>query len=101
MMAVREVSTMRQVETEDGVTRLQHCRVSRHVGLRSGMRLHVGVLRADELGCGWSSALALHYCLQNDESFSPGGNKSLPHFRLTRPFVNLRIANTFRATSAS
>ena len=49
MMPVREVAAMRQVQAEDRVARLQHGGIGFHVGLRSGMRLHVGVLRAKQL----------------------------------------------------
>ena len=34
---------------EDGVARLQQREVDGHVGLRAGVRLHVGVLGAEEL----------------------------------------------------
>ena len=49
VMPVSEVSAMRQVQTENGVAGLQHCGVGFHVGLRSGVRLHVGVFRPEEL----------------------------------------------------
>ena len=49
MMPVREVAAVRQVQAENRVAGLQHRRVGFHVGLRSGMRLHVGVLGAEEL----------------------------------------------------
>ena len=49
MMPVREMAAVRQVQSENGVARLQNGRVGFHVGLRSGMGLHVGVLRAEQL----------------------------------------------------
>ena len=49
MMAVGEVAAMRQVQAENGIARLQHGRVGFHVGLRSGVRLHVGMLGAEKL----------------------------------------------------
>ncbi len=48
-MAVGEVSAVREVQAEDGVARLNDRRVGRHVGRRAGVRLHVGVLGAEEL----------------------------------------------------
>ena len=48
MMAVGKVSAMGQIQAQDGVARLQNRRESLHVGLRSGMRLHIGVLGAKE-----------------------------------------------------
>jgi len=33
MMAVREVSAMRQIEAENGVSGLEHCGIGLHVGL--------------------------------------------------------------------
>src|SRR6476646_1869085 len=47
-MPVREMSAMRQVQPEDGIARLQHAGVSGLIGLRSGMRLDVGVLGVEE-----------------------------------------------------
>ena len=49
LVAVREVAAVRQVQPHDGVARLQHRRVGRLVGLRAGVRLHVDVLRAEQL----------------------------------------------------
>ena len=40
---------MGQVQAQDGVSGLQHRRVGRRVGLRAGVRLHVGVLGAEDL----------------------------------------------------
>ena len=49
MMPVREVPAMREVQAEDRVARLQHGGVGLHVGLRSGMWLDIGMLRAKQL----------------------------------------------------
>ncbi len=49
LRSVREVAAVRQRHAEHGVARLQHRHEDRHVGLRSGVRLHVGVLRPEEL----------------------------------------------------
>src|SRR5579872_2214666 len=49
MVPVRKMATMRQVQAENGVSRLQHGRVSFHVGLRSGVRLNVGVFSPKKL----------------------------------------------------
>ena len=46
MMAVSEVSAVSQVQSEDSVAGLQHGGECFHVGLRAGMGLYVGVLRA-------------------------------------------------------
>ena len=52
-MAVGQVAAVRQVHAEHGVARLEQRHVDRHVGLRAGVRLHVGVLGAEErLGAG-------------------------------------------------
>ena len=42
--AVREVSTLREVEPEHGLTRLEEGEIDRGVRLRAGVRLHVGML---------------------------------------------------------
>ena len=47
-MAVREMSAMREVHAEHRVARLQQREIHAHVGLRARMRLHVGVLRAEQ-----------------------------------------------------
>ena len=47
VMAVGEMSTVRQVEPEDGVARLQHRGIRFHVGLRSSVRLYVCVIGAE------------------------------------------------------
>src|SRR5579862_67731 len=49
MMAVRQVSAMREIQSKDGIAGLQNRGIGFHVGLRSGMRLHVGVLGAEQL----------------------------------------------------
>ena len=49
LMAVGEVSAVGQVQAEDGVAGLKDGGVGRHVGLRSGVRLDVGVLGAEQL----------------------------------------------------
>ena len=48
-MAVRQVAAVGQVHAEHGVAGLQRGHVHGHVGLRAGVRLHVGVLRAEKL----------------------------------------------------
>jgi hypothetical protein len=48
-MTVREVPAVRQIHPQDRVARLDHGRVGGLIGLRSGMRLNVGVLGAEEL----------------------------------------------------
>ena len=47
-MAVGQVAAVRQVHAEHGVARLQQRQVDRHVGLRARVRLHVGVLGAEQ-----------------------------------------------------
>ncbi len=49
MMPVRQMSAMSQVQPKNRVARLQHRRISLHVRLRSRMRLHIGMLGAEEL----------------------------------------------------
>ena len=46
--AVGQVAAMRQRHAQDGVARLEHRHVHRLVGLRAGMRLHVGVFSAEQ-----------------------------------------------------
>ena len=48
-MPVRQMTAMRQIQAENGVARLQDRGIRFHVGLRSGMRLHVGVFGAEQL----------------------------------------------------
>ena len=49
-VAVRQVAAVGEVHAEDGVSRLEQREVDRHVGLRPGMRLHVGMVGAEERG---------------------------------------------------
>src|ERR1700733_16018818 len=49
MMAVREVAAVGKVEAENSIAGLQDGSIGLHVGLRSGVRLHVGVLGAEQL----------------------------------------------------
>ena len=46
--AMGEVAAMCQTHAQNGVARLQHRCIHRLVGLRTGMRLHVGVFRAEQ-----------------------------------------------------
>ena len=48
-MTVRQMSAVRQVHAEHRVSGLEQGEIDRHVGLRAGVRLHVGVLGAEEL----------------------------------------------------
>ena len=48
-MAVGEMAAVGEVHAEHGVARLQQREIDRHVGLRAGVRLHVGVLGAEQL----------------------------------------------------
>ncbi len=48
-MAVSEVAAMSEVHAHDGVAGLEHREVDGHVCLRAGVRLHIGVLGAEEL----------------------------------------------------
>ena len=45
---VRKVAAVRQIESHEGVARLQHGEEYRHIGLRAGVGLHVGVFGAVE-----------------------------------------------------
>ena len=47
-MTVREVAAVSQVQTENGVARLQHGGVGLHVRLRAGVGLHIGVFGAEQ-----------------------------------------------------
>ena len=49
MMPVRKMPAMREIQPENGIARLQHRGVGLHVGLRSRMRLNVGMLRTEQL----------------------------------------------------
>jgi len=44
-----KVSSLAQIHPQDGVSRLEHGEVDGHVGLGSGVGLHVGVVRFEEL----------------------------------------------------
>ena len=46
-MAVGKVSTVGEIQAEDGIAWLQNRRVSGHVSLRSGVRLDIGVFGAE------------------------------------------------------
>ena len=48
-MAVGEVASVREIHPQDDVARLQRGHVHGHVCLRAGMRLNIGVLRAEKL----------------------------------------------------
>ena len=48
-MPVRQVSAVREVHAEHRVARLQQREVDGHVRLRARVRLHVGVLGAEQL----------------------------------------------------
>ncbi len=47
-VAVREMAAVRKIHPQDRVARLERRQVHRHVGLRARVRLHVGMLRAEE-----------------------------------------------------
>jgi hypothetical protein len=47
-VAVRQVPAVREIHAQDGVARFQHGDVHGHVGLRARVRLHVGVLGAEQ-----------------------------------------------------
>ena len=47
-MAVRQMPAVREVHAEDGVAGLEQRQIHAHVGLRAGVRLHVGVLGAEQ-----------------------------------------------------
>ena len=49
LVAVGEVAAVRQVQAHDGVAGRQHRGIGGLVGLRAGVRLHVGVLGAEQL----------------------------------------------------
>ena len=46
---MRQVAAVREVHAEDGVARVEERQHHRHVGLRPGMGLHVGVFGLEEL----------------------------------------------------
>ena len=47
--AVRQMAAVGQVEPQHRVARLERREIDRHVGLRAAVRLHVGVLGAEQL----------------------------------------------------
>ena len=47
-VAVGQMAAVSQVESQNGVARLQHGRIRRGIGLGAGVRLHVGVLGAED-----------------------------------------------------
>ena len=47
-VAVREVAAVGEVHAQDRVAGLEHRQVDGHVRLRAGVRLHVGVLGAEQ-----------------------------------------------------
>ena len=49
LRAVREVPAMIETHAEDGIARLQHGQIHRGIRLRTRVRLHVGVVGAEEL----------------------------------------------------
>ena len=49
-VAVRQVAAVREVHPEHRVAWLQQRQIDRHVGLRAGVRLHVGVIGAEQRG---------------------------------------------------
>jgi hypothetical protein len=48
-MAMGEMATMGQIKPQDGVSGIDHRHVSRRIGLGAGVRLHIGVIGAEEL----------------------------------------------------
>ncbi len=49
LVAVRQMSAMREIEPHDGIAGLQNRAVSRLIRLRPGVRLNIGVFRFEEL----------------------------------------------------
>src|SRR5579863_5503642 len=49
MVTVCKVASVRQVQAENGIARLQDGGVRLHIGLRSGVRLDVGVVCSEKL----------------------------------------------------
>ena len=49
MMAVRKMTAVREIQAENSIAGLQDGSIGFHVRLRSGVRLHVGVLGAEQL----------------------------------------------------
>ena len=48
-MTVGKMSAAGQIHSQNSVTRLKHAEIDGHVGLGTGMRLHVGMLSAEDL----------------------------------------------------
>ena len=48
-MAMGQMTAFRQTESQDAVSRFEKCQVDRQIGVRAGMRLHVGMLGAEQL----------------------------------------------------
>ena len=43
------MAAVREIHSENGIARLERGHIDRDIGLRAGVRLHVGVLGAEEL----------------------------------------------------
>ena len=50
-MPVGQMTTVRQVHPHNFITRFQNREIDRHIGLRAGMRLDVGVVGLEKLYC--------------------------------------------------
>src|SRR5699024_6761693 len=46
--AVGQVAALGQIHAHDGIAHVEQCKVDGQVGLRAGVGLHVGVLRAEQ-----------------------------------------------------
>ena len=46
--AVRQVPAMGKVHAQNGIARFQQREIHRHIGLRAGMRLYIGMLRVKQ-----------------------------------------------------
>src|ERR1044071_5851032 len=62
MMAVSKMSTMSQVESENGIAGLQYRGEGLHIGLRPGVGLNVCVFRAKELFGALARQFLHHVC---------------------------------------
>ncbi len=49
LVSVCQMAAVRQIEAEDGIARLKDGHIGRRIGLRAGVRLHVGVFGAENL----------------------------------------------------
>ena len=49
LCAVCQVAAMRQAHTEDGVSWLEQRKIDRGIRLRTGVRLHIGVIGTEQL----------------------------------------------------